>query len=188
MTRPSPGFCSFDEIIVEPAPASLHEVAAAQEVEGEAFLALSHAMTDAPGSALQRFVDLAMEGTDAESAGISLEEQDGPHRFFRWIATAGAFARFVNGTMPREFSPCGAAVDGGRSLVMRDPVRYYAYFSQVDIPVHSLLLVPFRRGGNAVGTVWVLSHTQDKVFTVADLRFVENLAGFATDVLDAIGH
>ncbi|MBE7367724.1 GAF domain-containing protein [Ramlibacter pallidus] len=188
MSRTPPDFCSLDELLVRPAAATLRQATATQVAEADAFLALSRSLAEKRGSTLQAFVDLAMAGTDAGSAGISLEERDEAGPFFRWVATAGEFSRYVNGTMPRDFSPCGATVDGGRPLIMRDPVRYYAYISQLHTPVRTVLLVPFRREGRSVGTVWVAAHDERKSFTDAEVRFVENLGRFASDVLDSAAH
>jgi hypothetical protein len=126
-----------------------------------------------------------MRSTGADSCGVSLEERDDGGVFLRWIATAGEFARYLNGTMPREFSPCGAAMNEGRPLLMRNPARYYAYISQLHAPVCSVLLVPFARGNKPIGTIWTASHTPEASFTDADVRFVRNLSGFTSEVLDA---
>ena len=123
MFRTAPDFCSLDELLVAPAAASRRQAAVTQVAEAEAFLALSRSLAEKRGTTLQQFVELAMAGTGAGSAGVSLEERDEQGPFFRWVATAGEFSRYVNGTMPREFSPCGATVDGARPLIMRDPVR-----------------------------------------------------------------
>ncbi|HVE54010.1 MAG TPA: GAF domain-containing protein [Ramlibacter sp.] len=188
MSRAQATFCSLDELLVQPRLASTRDAVHTQIAEAEAFIALARTLVHVPGSALQRFAELAMEGTGADSAGISLEERDEQGAFFRWIATAGEFSRYVNGTMPRDFSPCGTTVDVAKPLVMRDPVRYYAYISQLHAPVHLVLLVPFRRAGRPVGTVWVAAHTPHKNFSDADVRFVEHLGRFASDVLDAVRH
>jgi GAF domain-containing protein len=185
MTGARTDCCSLDEIIVSPGFASPQQAERAQCAQTEAVLALSSVLANSPDQALQRLVELAMEGIDAESCGISLEEKDEAGVYLRWIATAGEFSRYVNGTMPREFSPCGTAIDLREPLVMRSPVRYYAYISQLHAPVRTVLLVPFARGGKLVGTVWAGAHTQDRTFTYSDLRFVQHLANFASDVLDA---
>lgn len=185
MTGTPTDFCSLDEIIVSPGFASRQQAERAQCAEAEAVLALSSVLAHSPDQALQRLVDLAMEGTGAESCGISLEEEDEAGRYLRWIATAGEFSRYINGTMPREFSPCGTAIDRREPVVMRDPVRYYAYISQLHAPVRTVLLVPFARGGKLVGTLWAGAHTSARTFTYSDLRYVRHLTDFASDVLDA---
>ena len=78
-----------------------------------------------------------------------------------------------------------SAIDARKPLVMRDPVRYYAYISQLHVPIATALLVPFARGGKLVGTVWVLQHEPARAFSGGDMRAVQGLATFASAVLDA---
>jgi GAF domain-containing protein len=178
-------FCSLDEVIVAPAP-GVARAGSRSASETEAFLSLSGTLAHKPELASQRLVELAMKLAGADSAGLSLEDHDERGPFLRWIATTGEMARYVNGTMPREFSPCGTAIDHRHSLLMRDPVRYYAYISQLHAPVCTVMLVPFARAGKLIGTVWVVAHTVEKTFTADDLRVVEDLATFASSVLDAV--
>lgn len=87
--------------------------------------------------------------------------------------------------MPRDFSPCGTAMDRRSALVMRDPVRYYPYIGQLHAAVRTVLLVPFARRGKFVGTLWVVAHDDDKNFDAEEKRIVEGLATFASAILDA---
>lgn len=185
--RPENTFCALDDIVVEPAPSMRDAAWARQAADSQDLLELSRVLADAPQRALQRLVELAMQATAAGSAGLSLEEHDETGAYLRWVATAGLFSRYVNGTMPRDHSPCGTAMDRAQPLVMRDPVRYYTYVSQLDVPLRSVLLVPFARGGKPLGTVWAVSHDSAKNFDVDDVRAVQDLAGFASEVLDAFG-
>lgn len=180
-------FCSLDEIVVAPARPEPGATLARQAADSEAVLELSRVLAEAPGHALQRLVELAMRTTAAGSAGLTLEERDDTGVFLRWVATAGSFGPYVNGTMPREHSPCGTAMDWAQPLVMRDPVRYYTYVSQLDVPLRHVLLVPFTRGGKPCGTVWTVSHEAARPFDLDDLHAVQALAGFASEVLDAFG-
>lgn len=149
--RPENTFCALDDIVVEPAPSMRDAAWARQAADSQDLLELSRVLADAPQRALQRLVELAMQATAAGSAGLSLEEHDETGAYLRWVATAGLFSRYVNGTMPRDHSPCGTAMDRAQPLVMRDPVRYYTYVSQLDVPLRSVLLVPFARWGQAPG-------------------------------------
>lgn len=176
------GALGVDEVIVAPEDGSARRTAPA---ETQAFLALSETLAKAPGRAVQRLVDLAMKLTGADSAGVSLEEEGG-EPIFRWIATAGEFSRYLGGTMPRHFSPCGTVVDRGRTLVMRDPARAFPYVAELHAPVCAVLLVPFTKGGRYVGTVWVAAHQPQKQFTSEDVQMVERLTTFSTSILDAL--
>ena len=144
------------------------------------FLALSQTLANAPELALQRLVETAMKLSGAESAGVSVEDSDNGVQVFRWVATAGEFSRYLQGTMPREFSPCGTVLNRGKTLVMRDPARHYEYISDLHAPITYALLVPFGRNRRLVGTVWVLRHRHAKPFTDEDVRAVEGLTIFST--------
>ena len=180
MPASAPTPSCVDDVIVAPAPAP--ELKTSRVTD--ALLRLSQSLAQEPDLAVQRLVETAMELTKADSAGVSLEEDDATQ--FRWIATAGEFSRYLNGTMPRDFSPCGTVLDRGRSLVMREPHRHFHYIADlVHVPIKSVLLVPFGRRGKLVGTVWVATHRGERSFTERDLRAVQDLTTFATAILDA---
>jgi hypothetical protein len=74
----------------------------------EAFQIIANVFTAPPEVVLQKLVDVAVDFCGADSSGISLEEtgEQGDPRF-RWIAIAGTFSKYLHGTTPRFFSPCG---------------------------------------------------------------------------------
>jgi hypothetical protein len=175
---------AVDDVIVPPAETRAPRSAA---VETEAFLSLSEALARAPDTAIQRLVEVAMKLTGSDAAGVSLDDVEGGEAVFRWVAVAGEFSRYLNGTMPRHFSPCGTTVERAKTLVMRDPVRFFPYISKLHVQIRTALLVPFPQRGRLVGTLWVLSHRAEHVFTVDDVRVVESLTTFSSSLLDALG-
>jgi GAF domain-containing protein len=175
---------SVDDVIVSPAASGTPPDSSVSSTD--AFLALTESLAQDPSRAVQCLVETAMRLTDADSAGVSVQDAESGEPVFRWIATSGEFARYRNGTMPRHFSPCGTVLERGQTLVMRDPARYYPYIDKLHAPVHSALLAPFSRAGQLVGTVWAISHTADKAFTDRDVAGVQELTTFATAILDAI--
>jgi putative methionine-R-sulfoxide reductase with GAF domain len=180
-SAPSP--LSGDDVIVEPEERSGNSPS--KLAGAEALLSLSETLARKPEEALRQLVMSAMKLTNADSAGLSLEDDEAGELVLRWIATAGEFSRYQNGTMPRHFSPCGTAMERRTSLVMRDPVRHYPYISQLHVPVHSVLLVPFARRRKFVGTLWVAAHKTEKKFDVEEKRMIEGLATFASAILDS---
>jgi GAF domain-containing protein len=174
---------SVDDIIVEPAPSTKRRSASE---ETQALIGLSQVMAHAPGHAVQRLVETAMQLTEADSAGISLEDMHEGEPVYRWVAAAGEFTRYLHATMPRDFSPCGAVVARGKTLVMRDLVRFYPYAADFHLPLHGALLAPYGRGGRLVGTVWLLNHDARKEFGSDDVRVVEQMTTFSTSILDAL--
>lgn len=77
------------------------------QAESAAMMELVAVLANEPGSVTQRLVEVALKLTGAGSAGLSLVETEDGKEIFRWIATAGEYARYLRGTMPRDFSPCG---------------------------------------------------------------------------------
>jgi hypothetical protein len=92
---------------------------------------LAQQMVDHPEGLMPGLVRLAIEACDAQSAGISLYEPDPPGPgIFRWHHLAGHFANLSGGTIPRDFSPSGIAIDQGVPILMARPERFYAYPGQ----------------------------------------------------------
>jgi GAF domain-containing protein len=182
MSAPQASKKSVDDVIVAPEPVPYRQTRA----EKEGLLALSHTFAREPASAVQRLVEVAMKLTGAGSSGVSLNDMEAGQPVFRWVATAGEFRRYLHGTMPRHFSPCGTTVERGRPLVMKDPSRCYPYIESLHAPVRAALLVPFAQKGTLVGTVWVAAHEKDAAFTEEDVRVVQGLTVFSSALLDTI--
>ncbi|MBS0343443.1 MAG: GAF domain-containing protein, partial [Proteobacteria bacterium] len=102
-------------------------------------------------------------------------------------ATAGTYARYVNGTMPRDFSPCGEVIRRDAPMLMRQMNKLYYYVSELHEPPHEVLLVPFHRSGAPVGTVWIVRHDDSGGFDAEDLRIVKTLTRFAGAAVESVG-
>jgi CheY-like chemotaxis protein len=135
---------------------------------------LAREMTENPRRMLQRLVETARELCRADTAGISLLEGD----VFRWEAVAGVFASSRDGTMPRAASPCGVCIDENVTQLMHLPDRHFPALRAEPRFVEALL-IPFRVRGRPVGTVWIVSHTDERKFDREDERVVQTLAQFA---------
>lgn len=147
--------------------------------ENLALTSLAEAMIRSPDTVLQHLVELAMQLTRADSAGISLLEPGRTQDVFRWVATAGAWAPYRDGTMLREESPCGAVVAQEAVLLMHHPERAFPALLQAEPGIHEGLLAPFHMDGKAVGTVWVVKHDPAGAFEPEDSRLLYSLARFA---------
>jgi signal transduction histidine kinase len=157
------------------------------QAENRALVELVRTLAGAPATVFQKLVDLALQLTGADSAGISVFEMEGENRIFRWRATAGAFARFTGGTMPRDSSPCGVVLDRNATQLMADPVRQWPYMAGLQPGIAEVLLVPFYEGATPVGTVWVVAHSEAKRFDAEDVRVVSSLAQFASAAVQSAG-
>jgi transcriptional regulator with GAF, ATPase, and Fis domain len=107
-------------------------------------------------------------------------------RIFRWYAVAGAYAPYLWGTTPREFSPCGTVLDKNTVILMSRLHLHFTYFAQVEPRTEEVLLVPFYVGGKAVGTIWVVAHDQSLQFDAEDARVVGTLGEFAAGAYQAL--
>src|SRR5215469_734253 len=126
------------------------------EKENAALAALVSALANSPRTILQTLADKVLEVLDADSAGLSLLTKDGKR--FYWAAIAGAWQPHIGGGTPRDFGPCGDVLDRNIPMLFTHFERRYPYFSAAVPLVDEGLLVPFHVNGEAVGTIWVLSH------------------------------
>jgi signal transduction histidine kinase len=145
----------------------------------EALVFLAQTMANSPERILQHLVDTALTLCQAQSAGISLLEEEEGHQIFRWHALAGQYASHVWGTTPRDFSPCGTVLDTDSVQLMSRLDRHFRYFAEVTPLIEEALLIPFHVGSKAVGTIWVLAHDQSRGFDKEDVRVMDALGEFA---------
>jgi signal transduction histidine kinase len=158
------------------------------EAESRVLLRLATTMAEAPARVLQELVDSARDLCRAGSAGVSLldPEQGDIKTQFRWMATSGGYAPLVGNTMPRDFSPCGTVLDQNRLLLMTGMVKFFPYVDALPHPPREVLLVPFYRGSEPIGTVWVAAHTHEQQFDQEDARLVSSLSQFAAAAVQVI--
>jgi PAS domain S-box-containing protein len=147
--------------------------------ENRALVALARALTVSPYSILQKLAETALTLCGAHSAGLSLLEEGDQRRNFHWRAIAGQWASHLGGGTPRDFGPCGIVIDRNAPQVLSRPERDFPYFGEVTPYVEEGLLIPFYIGGEAIGTIWIVSHDQSRRFDAEDLRMMTNLATFA---------
>ncbi|MEO8454885.1 MAG: histidine kinase dimerization/phosphoacceptor domain -containing protein [Sphingomicrobium sp.] len=153
--------------------------AADLEIEVAAYRELSSLMAVDPVEAIQRFLDLAVQlCPPAGSAGLSeLAADEGSDAIFTWTAMSGAFAPYVGGTTPRDFSPCGLCLDQHHSILVERPGRVFTYFNDARPEIVEGLIVPlYDTGKRPIGTLWVTSHQKDCRFDPTDARVMEQLA------------
>lgn len=139
-----------------------------------ALAALAREMTENPRSMLQKLVETTLGLCRADTAGLSLLEGD----VFRWEAVAGVFASHRDDTMPRAASPCGVCIDENVTQLMSLPDRHFPALRAEPRFVEALL-VPFEVRGRPVGTVWIVSHSDERKFDREDERVVRTLAQLA---------
>lgn len=149
------------------------------ESENRALIDLSKEMAVSSDCVLQKLAETALDLCGAHSAGISLLEDHDQKRNFHWRALAGQWACHLGEGTPRDFGPCGAVLDQNSALLFSHPERDFPYLADVKPCLEEGLLVPFYINGDAIGTIWVVSHDSGCQFDAEDLRVMTNLAAFA---------
>lgn len=154
------------------------ETAADYRQEMLAIQDLAARMADRPEQVLPHFVDLAMEITGGESAGLSLFEPEPAPGVFRWRCLRGTLAPFEDALTPRDFSPCGVTLDQNGPVLTLHPERVYGWISDANIVLPEVLLVPlYLSGAEPLGTLWIVSATEGH-FTRGHARAMTELASF----------
>jgi signal transduction histidine kinase len=148
------------------------------QAEAQALEVLAQTMAICPGTLLQKLVDLALQLCRAGTAGVSLLERQQDQVLFRWEALAGVLKDHISGTMPRYASPCGTTIDRNATQLMYLPERFFPAL-KIEPPIVEALLIPFRVENRPVGTVWVVTHNEDRKFDREDERIIRTLAQFA---------
>jgi signal transduction histidine kinase/CheY-like chemotaxis protein len=151
--------------------------------ENHALVALTRALAHSPNCILQKLAETALTLCRAHSAGVSLLEPEGKN--FYWPAVAGQWACYAGSCTPRDYGPCGAALDRNAAQLMSHPERHFTPFASVTPLIEEALLVPFHVEGKAVGTIWVVAHDQSRRFDAEDLRVMTDLCQFAAAAYQA---
>lgn len=127
-------------------------------------------------SMLNELVHAAVDYCGADSAGISLEEDDGHGGLrFRWVAVAGSFEKYLGGTTPRNASPCGVCVDHWRPQHYKVTQPFYDSLGVTAENIRDGLLIPWQSDDER-GTIWAVSHESDPAFDMSDYRVLQSLA------------
>ncbi len=149
----------------------------------EAVSRLAQVFVENPEQVLGELVEIAVRFCGADSAGISLEEENtGGERRFRWVAIAGSFAQYVNGTTPRFFSPCGTCLDTQRPQLYRVTQPWYDFMGVTADEITDGMLIPWS-SGELRGTIWAVAHHSHEAFDLEDYRLLNTLASFAAMAL-----
>jgi hypothetical protein len=140
---------------------------------------LSRAMVESPATILQELVSAAVDLCGADSAGISIEKEDGSDKeFYHWIATAGAYSGFLDAILPREPSACGLCLERGYAQHFTVTQKFFDILG-VEAPlVTDGILLPWKTE-NTRGTIFVMAHGRTQAFDANDARLMAMLADFA---------
>ncbi len=144
-------------------------------------------LAERPAGALQELVNLAVDECHGDSSGVSREERtpEGSIRF-RWVSIAGSFSRYLGGTTPREYSPCGTCLDRDVPQHYRLYQPYYDFLGVTADPILDGILIPWH-GGGASGTIWLVSHRSTNEFDRSDYELLAMIADIVATALQFQG-
>ena len=156
-----------------------------RQAERAAFRELTNVLPQGRDAIFECLASLALKLCSAGTAGVSvLENSPDEGEIFRWQVLAGKLSRFVGGTTPRHWSPCGTCLDRGKPVLYSWPVRFFTYIASIDVPIPEGLVIPVYAQGHGIATIWIVSH-DDAQFDAEDVRIMVSLARFAGSSLPA---
>lgn len=140
---------------------------------------LSQALLERPDTILQELVAAAVDLCGADSAGISIEKENGSDsEFYHWVATAGVYSNFLNAVLPRHPSACGLCLERGHAQHFTVSKKFFDILG-VEAPlVTDGILLPWSAEGTR-GTIFVMAHGRTEAFDENDARLMTMLADFA---------
>jgi hypothetical protein len=140
---------------------------------------LSRALLEKPDTILEELVSAAVDLCGADSAGISIEKEDGSDaEFYHWIATAGDYSGFLNAILPRHPSACGLCLERGHAQHFTVSKKFFDILG-VEAPlVTDGILLPWTTEDTR-GTIFVMAHGRTEAFDENDARMMTMLADFA---------
>jgi hypothetical protein len=142
---------------------------------------IAHAFVERPDTILQELVNAAVDLCGADSAGISIEQEQEDktdENYYQWAATAGKYTRFLNAVLPRYPSACGVCLERGRPQIFRVTQRFFDLMGIEAPTVTDGILLPWQVD-ETQGTIWIMSHGSAEAFDGEDLRMMQVLADFA---------
>jgi signal transduction histidine kinase len=144
-------------------------------------------MANEPDRVMNALLEAAMHLCCAGSAGLSLLETlpDGK-RIFRWVSVAGELTKYVGGSTPLEFSPCGLTLERDAPQLFAYPERRFQYLSECGRPLPEVLVIPIYLGAEVPGTLWIVAHDEECKFDAEDVRVMTGLAEFTAGALRVI--
>jgi signal transduction histidine kinase/ActR/RegA family two-component response regulator len=152
--------------------------------ENAALVSLAEALTGPDESFLQFLAELALDLCGAESSGISvLRITDDGEPTFEWVAAAGLCESFRHASAPFEESPCGITVALNAPQLFSHPQKHFPYLHAPGPEIVESLVVVIPAEHGAHGTLWVMSHNENRKFDREDCRVLTSLGGFASAAL-----
>ncbi|MBD1913233.1 MULTISPECIES: ATP-binding protein [unclassified Leptolyngbya] len=184
MQRPKSETVTLKDILITEELAQRPPRSPNLQAENQAMRSLAQQMARDSQSLMQTLADTALELCQAGTAGVSLLETtaDG-EKCFRWNVLAGTLAHHAGSTTPHHFSPCGVCLDQGTPVLFSHPGSYFTYFQAANTLIVEGLVLPLMADHHALGTIWIMSHDEQRHFDAEDVRIMTSLADFTATAL-----
>ena len=114
----------------------------AYAAESRALGLLTQEMATNPGGVLQKCAELVIELCHADSAAIGILAPGGTGGMLRWHAVAGEFGANLHGTMLREASPCGTAMERNSVSLFKEASGFVRALEGVEPRIYENLVAP----------------------------------------------
>jgi len=144
------------------------------EAENRALRALARALATDPSHVLHTVAQTVVELCRADSAGVSIPEQDGEHAVLRWRATSGALDGEI-ATVAPEAIPWSDVPPNQVLLIQRAGPA----LRDLRPPIHEHLLATWAIDDKPGGALWAIAHTPERKFDAEDARLLSSLVPFA---------
>jgi GAF domain-containing protein len=149
-----------------------------------AFREIAHQISEGPGYVIAALCRIALKVCNAGSSGISTLHPGQEDQWFTWDALAGEYAEYVGGQAPRHHSPCGVTLARAAPQLFAHPGRYFEWMRPTNIPIAEGLVIPlYKKHGVSYGTIWIMSHNEERHFDAEDVRVMTELGTHATTAL-----
>ncbi|MDF5707625.1 MAG: PAS domain-containing protein [Nostoc sp. S4] len=156
------------------------------QAENQALHTLAQQLAQSPQSMLKILVSIAKDLCQTGTAGVSLlEVSNSRESIFRWVALAGELEQYEQQTTPGNFSPCGVCLERRSPQLYLYPERYFTYFQQVKPAIIEGLVIPLVIDEQPLGTIWIVSHDDQRQFDSEDVRLMTSLANFTAAALQS---
>ena len=126
-----------------------------------------------PGTALPGLPWAVMEATGAQSAGLSLMDNDSS---ICWSVVSGRWAASAGRRFPLRQVPCSVAMDAGELVVLANPAGAYPAIAGLSPGVMEGMYAPVARDGRLAGVLWALAHDDRLQFDSQDAFMLAELA------------
>jgi hypothetical protein len=175
---------NVDEVLITPELSSRRPTSRDFQTETHAYSEIAETFGGTTESTLQTLVAAGVRMCRAGSCGLSvLQALHGGGTQFCWTHMAGVYANYVGGTTRRDFSPCGVTLDRCSPQLFYYPGRLFTYFQAVEPPIVEGLVLPVTYDRESLGTLWIVSHDEERHFDSEDVRIMTALAYFTVAAL-----